>query len=210
MFFFYVKHRDFLEPERTVVTNMMLDPATVVTSLRLGATTPWKYGFNGGIDWLGLAMKPIVEHFFRDEGENWNSALLDNVPMAQVFGKGHNNWSDSLTVHAAKRTDREVALPTNLSDLEDRMAHWMAIRDAGLTDMDYEDFVRTYGGETRQEETSPELHRPELLRYIRQFSYPTNVRVSGLFVVFTNLCFIRIIVLLHLLIIPSLYLKVEL
>lgn len=176
MFFFYVKHRDFLEPERTVVTNMMLDPATDVSSLRAGAASTWNYVYNGGIDWVTLCMKPITEHYFRDEGEAWNVATLDNVPMVQIFGKGVNNWSDSITLNANKRSASargDVAAGT-IAELGDQFAHWMAVRDAGLTDMDYEDFIRTFGAATRQEETSPELHRPELIRYVRQFTYPTN------------------------------------
>lgn len=176
VFFFYVKLRDFHEPARTTVTNMMLDPATDVSSLRAGAASVGLYTFNGAIDWMTNCLKPIVEHYFRDEGENWDTALIDGIPQVQVFGQGVNNWSDSLTLNANKRSAAargDVAAGT-IAEISDQLMHWQAIRDAGLTDMDFEDFVKSYGGQVRQDEASPELHRPELVRYTRQYSYPTN------------------------------------
>lgn len=173
-FFFYVKHRDFNEPERTAVTSMMLDPTFDMDPYRASVSSVPYYTFETGIKWLEFCMKPIIEHFFRDEGEAWDSKLIDGIPQAQVFGKGHNNWTDSLTLDADKR-DRDVAMPVNIEDLDDTMAHYMALRDAGLAPMDYEDFIRTYGAKVRQEEQSPELHRPELIRYLRDWTYPTNI-----------------------------------
>jgi len=175
MFFFYVKVRDFKESIRDTVTGMFLDNTTDVAALRAGSQQAWRYTYNGGIDWMLFCMEAITESYFRDEGEAWNVATgSSGAPKAQVFGKGVNNWTDSLTMDTAKRTDREVAVPDNMSELSEAQQQWMAIRDAGLTDMDFEDYMRTYGVRVRQEETSVELHRPELLRYIRQFSYPTN------------------------------------
>lgn len=173
-FIFYVKIRDFLEPEKSILTNMFLDPATDVSSLRASVSDVTNYTFEQGIKWMEFCMKTITEHFFRDDGEAWNSHTIDGMPQVQVFGKGHNSWTDSLTLDANKR-NRDVAVPANIEDLDDQVAHYNALRDAGLVDMDFEDFVRTYGVQVRQEELSPELHRPELVRYVREWTYPTNI-----------------------------------
>lgn len=173
-FFFYVKHRDFLEPERAAMSGMMLDPAANMASYKVGAYDAATYTFNGGMDFVKFCLKTVVEAYFRDEGEAWDTKLIDGIPQAQIFGKGHNNWTDSFTLNAAKR-DRDVPVPDNMEDLDDAMQHWMALRDAGLVTMDYEDFIRTYGVKVRQDEASIELHRPELIRYLRDWTYPTNV-----------------------------------
>lgn len=180
-YWFYVKHRDLAEGTvRDTVSAMVLDPATDMSALQTGAAVPWSYAYDGAIDWVSLCTQRIVEEYFRDEGENWNTYLLDSVPQVAIFGKGSSDWSERLTLDANKRVDEsgydlmggEATLQPR--ELIERMAHWQALREAGLTDMDYKDFVNTYGDQTREEETSPNLHRPELLRYVRHWQYPTN------------------------------------
>ena len=47
--------------------------------------------------------------------------------------------------------------------------------DAGLIQMDYEDWMKTYGvSSVLPNNDRTEYHRPELLFYNREFSYPTN------------------------------------
>jgi len=175
MFFFYVKVRDFKESIRDTVTGMFLDNTTNVAALKAGSQQAWRYTFNGGMDWMLYCMEAITESYFRDEGEAWNVATgSSGAPKAQVFGKGVNNWTDSLTLDTAKRTDREVDVPDTMGELDEAQQQYNALRDAGLVSMDWEDYMRTYGAKVRQEEESVELHRPELLRYIRQYTYPTN------------------------------------
>ncbi|MBW7909588.1 MAG: hypothetical protein H3C50_11855, partial [Kiritimatiellae bacterium] len=60
------------------------------------------------------------------------------------------------------------------NDLSTMMGHWAAMRDAGLTEMDYQDFMKTYGSNVREDEESPNLHRAEDLWSIREFTYPSN------------------------------------
>ena len=62
-----------------------------------------------------------------------------------------------------------------MDEVERAYVEWAAAYDAGLMDMDYEDWMKTYGVKS----TLPEIdrvdyHRPELLAHHREFSYPTN------------------------------------
>jgi len=50
------------------------------------------------------------------------------------------------------------------------MRQWEFMRANALTNMSYEDFLATYG----VRKSTVEIHRPELLRYVREWSYPTN------------------------------------
>jgi len=172
--YFYVKHRDLAA--RDTFTGMMLNPAQSMAGVTTTSADLGWYFAGNGINWLKLCYERIVEEYFRDEGENWNASV--NGPYARVQISG-NSVLDSLT-NGAAFVDRDVNVDLDgdgdveASELDRAYSEWMAMRDAGLMDMDYEDFLRTYGVASRQEETSPELHRPELVRYSREWQYPTN------------------------------------
>ena len=118
-----------------------------------------------------------MEYFFRDQGEDYDVSTLDGLPLAQIHGK---SWLDSLTIDDDKRTDRRVDLDLDgdgkveADELETGMQHWQALRDAGLETMDYEDWIRTFGVAVPEVESSFNKYRPELVRYFRQWTYPTN------------------------------------
>lgn len=177
--FFYVKHRDLAEGTvRDTVTNMVLNPATDMTALRNVAGNPLHYTYPGAIDWTSYCLQRVTEEYFREEGEAWDAYTIEGLPQVAIWGRGHSDWSEGLTLNAAKRADYldvDLDEARNPSEFEERWAHWQALRDAGLMQMDYEDFVNTYGAQTREEEKSPNLHRPELMRYVRSWQYPTNV-----------------------------------
>ena len=157
-----------------IVNNGNLAPYTV------GADVPWSYTPKGGVDFVAAAVKRIVEEYFRDEGETSQSAVIDNVPIAQIYGRGQNDWSMRLTL-APDYEDRRQPLDVDgdgeiyVNEIERAYTEWAAAYDAGLIQMDYEDWMRTYGVQS----TLPNIdrvdyHRPELLFYNREFSYPTN------------------------------------
>lgn len=176
---FYVKHRDLDPSIRDTVTNFMINPAVNLNALKTVAADAPTYTYNGAVDWLRLCLQRITEEYFREQGEAWNVAVLDTLPQVSVWGRGHSDWTDGLTLDSAKRHDYEdVGLDdaTAPSAFEEAWGHWQALREAGLTQMDYEDYIRTYGERSvREDEASPNLHRPELLQYQREWQYPVNV-----------------------------------
>lgn len=145
----------------------------------------WTYCPPNGVDFLKSAMARIVDEYYRDDGEAWNDAnkLLDSVPMAQIYGRGRSDAFDKLT-NVASYTDRRQKLDADNDgtiyvgdeEMRARMEH-AAAYDAGLTDMDYDDWMRAYGGGDRKGWSNPDYvghHRPEDLAYFREFAYPTN------------------------------------
>lgn len=178
---FYVKHRDNTATGgiRQMMQDFMINPAVNLDSIKNVAAVPAFYSFQGGVPWLEYGYQRIVEEYFREEGENWDHALIDGLAQLSVWGRGHNSWTDGLTLNPQKRSDySDVGLDDadDPSDFEEKWAHWAALRESGLVQMDYEDFIRTYGEtNVREEETSPNLHRPELIKYYRQWAYPVNV-----------------------------------
>jgi len=181
-YFFYVRLKDIeyhLKAEKgewlaDMVTNPNgYDPAP----LRAAADVKF-YHPAGGIPWVKYAMETCVEYYFRDQGEDWDTAVLDGLPLAQV---GSRNWMDSLTLDDNKRTDRDFDLDLNndgtitAREMLDGIEQYNALRDAGLETMDYEDWVRSFGVQIEEKnDDSVSRYRPELLRYNRTWQYPTN------------------------------------
>lgn len=181
-YFFYVKHRGLAATDTTgLLQSMMLDPATSLAALKAGAISTPYYTFKGGVDFVTMCLRAIVEEYFRDEGETWNTATVENYVAAQI---DQEQWFQSIKLEAATGDDTELPGVDELEELDvlpgftTQYAQWEIMRDSGLTDLTYEDFLRSYGvsiPKTEDEGGTPdEKHRPELLRFIREWTYPTN------------------------------------
>lgn len=127
----------------------------------------WCYYENtgNGPNWLRMAMKPIVRHYFRREDEDWNTVLLDTCPMAVMPTK---SWTDSLTLASA------LGSPT--ADYSGRWAAYQQLRESRLTTMDFIEYLKSQGVDVPDQLAEPrqDKRKPELLRYVRQFTYPQN------------------------------------
>lgn len=178
-FFFYVKHTDLTgyEVAESGLGYDLIGMFTSASSLAAyeeAAAVAYSYTPKGGIDFLTPAVKRIVEEYFRDDGEQWDKASDSGVPVAQIYGRGRSDAFEKLTIDANYGDLRE-AVPTYVSELDESFQEWAAQVDGGLIDMNYEDWMRTYGGRAPIPTVDkPEYHRPELIGYDRQFSYPTN------------------------------------
>ena len=74
---------------------MVTAPGTYDPAPLRGAADPKFYHPAGGTPWLKYAMQSVVEYYFRDQGEDWDQAVLDGIPLAQI---AQRNWTDSLTL----------------------------------------------------------------------------------------------------------------
>ena len=175
-YFFYVKHRDL--DARDTLSNMHLVMNTDVSALKYpgpAADAPY-YTYDDGMDWARLCLKRVTEEYFRDQGEAWNNFLIDTLPAVKV---NHRDWTESL-LDAAAVTAVDVADDddTPASEIEQMMRTWEFMRDAKFINMTFEDFLRSHGVRSR---SVVEPHKPELLRYVREWQYPSNTvdPVSG-------------------------------
>ena len=187
-YLFYVKHRDLpgWERDETIGAGLgsdlidMIVNNTNLAAHKEVAKVNWTYTPKGGVDFLEAAVFRIVEEYFRDEGETAQSAVIDNVPIAQIYGRGQNDWSMRLTLDADYE-DRRTPLDVDedgeiyVDEIERAYTEWAAAYDAGLIQMDYEDWMKTYGVKSAVPSVDRvDYHRPELLFYNREFTYPTN------------------------------------
>lgn len=167
-YLFYVKLRDL--DDRDTLSSMMLDLSTNVTALKAANADVPYYTFDDGMDWSRQCLKRVVQEYFRDEGEAWNTNLIDTLPVANI---NRSDWTDSLTDNAI--VDNTTDNPpddddTPASEMESMRRTWEFMRQVNMSDMSFEDYLKTHG--VRVAKT--EAHRPELLRYVREWSYPAN------------------------------------
>lgn len=143
----------------------------------------WSYCPPGGVDFLQSALQRVVDEYFREDGEAYSEATLDGVPLCHIYGPGRNDAFEELTL-AADYADRRVKLDADndgtiyVGDEETRARmEWAATFEAGLTDMDYDDWMKAYGGGVQQAWSNPDYvghHKPEDVGYLREYTYPTN------------------------------------
>ena len=179
-YFFYVRHRDLTQREK--FTQMMVDPtwdASAAPDVTDTGTDLYHY-YNGQvaqkfINWSELCLERVVDEFFRDEGETVADHLIDGKPAASIT---QNNWMDSVVLDAdyVVSSDVDVEGPDanatiQASEVERAMMLWAHLRESGLTQQTYEEYLATYG--VKQED--PEVvYRPEVIRYVKSWSYPAN------------------------------------
>lgn len=167
-YFFYVKLRDL--DGRDDFTGMLIDVDKSLSAYHAAASTKFYHdaAASDQVPWTSLCLKRIVEEYFRDDGETWNTNHIDNVPLAQINQK---SWLDSALLDAEYLTeDRADDDDTPASEMETMLRKWEFMRAVGMTEMDYDQFLKTFGIKGQTEEA----HRPELLRYVREWSYPAN------------------------------------
>lgn len=173
-YFYYVKARQLVKSE---FEAMMLQGTSMGLNDAQNAVT---YHTGGTIDWVDRCLKFIVENGgFRNEGEAWNAALIDGVPAAAGI-RHRSNWLDSLTPSTELDPSDESETPDN-SELQHphALGHVMPelfeqyerMRSMQLIDMTFEDWLQTYGVSLPD---AALLEKPELLRMVSEWSYPTN------------------------------------
>lgn len=164
---FYVRLRDL--QGSTEFEEMMLDPNKDMSSYRSAASVPYFHKY--GINWTKMCLDKIVEHYFRAEGEG--SFTIDGMPARSV---GNDNWTDSLMNDADFAPIEDVDVDANADDtitvgeIDKAQRNFALMRQFGLTEMDFDDYLRTFGIRIAPAESD----KPELLRYESDWQYPTN------------------------------------
>lgn len=164
---FYVRLRDL--QGSTEFEEMMLDPNKDMSSYRSAASV--RYFHKYGINWTKMCLDKIVEHYFRAEGEG--SFTIDGMPARSV---GNDNWTDSLMNDADFAPIEDVDVDANadntitVGEIDKAQRNFALMRQFGLTEMDFDDYLRTFGIRVAPAESD----KPELLRYESDWQYPTN------------------------------------
>lgn len=178
-YFFYVPHLALTADDPDgLLRAMMLDPTTNVSTMYADGNLPAWYTFEGGIDFVQYCQHAVVSEFFRDEDEDLGDSI-DGMHTAQI---DQQQWWNSAKLESAGADDLELPGVDDIEELDILPSHatayaqWELMRDAGMIDQDYDDFIRSYGVDIpkAQEVENREVasFRPELLRFSRSWKYP--------------------------------------
>ena len=165
-YWFYVRVTDLMNE---AIKNMFVDPnnAEITQGVEAANSQQW-YTAKGGVNWLKLATKRVCETYFRDEGETMEAfALANGIPIVQ---HRQENFLDSLTDKDLMPAGDAIAGATTLQDLEQLMNLYEQLRALNLSDMSYEDWLRSNGISI----PGKDENKPELLMRFSDFQYPSN------------------------------------
>lgn len=170
MYFFYVKLRDL--DARADFEAMLMD-GTTITSLNSAAQDE-TYHQGGAPNFVQMCLKRVTEEYFRNEGETWNGKMLGNLPLVSAVQQG-KNWADSLLADTAVvPSNNDLQNPEGIREPTPAMLEaYERMRAMRMIDMSFNEWLATYGVNVPGE--GDERDKPELIRYCRNWSYPTNV-----------------------------------
>lgn len=167
-YFFYVKLRDL--DGRDTYENMVLDMTQSTAALNSAAS---QYTYHrAGNDYVAMCLKRVCEEYFRAEGEAWN-LIVDADQGYPIVKIKNESWYDSVISDADIPTDFIDQTPTvdvPFKDLEGAYRTWEFMRQMSVINATFEDYLRMHGVSVR----AAELHKPELLRWTEEWTYPTN------------------------------------
>lgn len=170
-YWFYIKHTDLDGADD--FKDMMLDPDKDMSAYAPSATwnAIYAYDDNGGINWTQQCLKRITEVYFREEGEAWDVVNIGGLPMAGIV---NNSWLDSaiLSANLPSGTDIDTVDVVTPGDLDPAYRAWQLLMAQSLINMTYEDYLRSFGIRGQQVNINAKI--PELLRYTRDWQYPSN------------------------------------
>ena len=171
-YFFYVKLRDFVD--RDAFMDMLIDPNKSMTAYNSAVNLAHNHTSAARIDYVKRCLEMVTNEYFRAEGETYATAagIIDTLP---VVSTNFNGITDSAILDSAyTRPDVNVDLNANAtitaSEVDEALREWQWLRSNGVTDVSYQDYLGYHGIKWQEDEP----HVPELVRYVRDWTYPTN------------------------------------
>jgi len=191
-YLFYVKLRDL--EERDHLTNMILTPGYDTSPLNYTGesdfggwdTNTGHHGYGGPrINYPRMCLKRVVDEYFRDEGDNppWLDKFDTRPGLPPATIQTREYWHQSAKLHSSIPNVAKDRLPGEElllasedipAGFEAHWQQWQHMRALELTTVTFEDWLAQFGVRTPKAQDIEESHRPELIRYIRDWSYPTN------------------------------------
>lgn len=166
-YFFFVPFR--LMPDSANLIAMFVDPTVTLTPTAASARD---YYSGLGYNFIAQCLQVVTQEWFRREGETWSSFVIRTGRPAAYHGL--DRLDDSLIDTTVLPDGGAIA--GNVDDLdrarmvlEYRRQLKMMGSDGGS--VDYEEVIASYGASLRK---AAARDRPELLRYIRDWTYPVN------------------------------------
>lgn len=165
---FFVRFRQL--PSAANLVAMQVDPTVILSPSAASASTY----YNGlGFNFMSECLQVITQEWFRREGELWSSSVIRaGRPAASI---NIDSLIDSL-VDTTVLPDGGAIAGMNVDDLDRAkmvLEYRRILREMGSDGgaVDYEEVLASYGVSIQK---AAERDRPELVRYMRDWTYPTN------------------------------------
>lgn len=167
-YLFYVKHRDMASAD--VYVNMMLDPSVTATTASTDNNS--NYTKAGQPRYVAECLWAVVAAYFRDRGEAWDAHTISGVPSAKIQQESWMQSANTIALNTVGdfNVDANADSIIKASEVSAAYERWQFLRANNLTDASYEDYLRSFGVRVEPEETN----YPELIRYSREWQYPSN------------------------------------
>lgn len=170
---FYVKLRDLPTAFADALVQLMITPGSTLTALNSAPKTDTYHGYATSVDFTQACLEAVVDRYFRDEDEAWNTAgtTLGNMPLAAITRlSGGPGWMDSL-IDTTLLPDGGATPTTSVEATNAALNTYEYLREMKFIDMTFEDYCRSFGVNIP---AADEVNKPELLRSIKDWSYPVN------------------------------------
>lgn len=160
------------------LTEMVVNPEWTSANVDSSTAVPQHY-FAGrnSIDYVSACMDAIVAFDFRTLEET-QTRKIDGLHQIDVNHKGlfHSIISDAHVQEwdVAVVDGPDAGSELNASEVDIAMEQYELLRSNGLIEMTYEDYLKTYGIKGKAVEPPEHQYTPELLRYVRDWQYPSN------------------------------------
>lgn len=187
-YYFYVPLRTFGDPKLASLglawdTNEIVDLFTAGTQPtgmeHLSVSVPM-YSFKGAFNYVTACLYSVVYNFFRDE-DDLVEGIIENYPGTYA---DRQNVFNSVKAESATGDDTELPGVDEIEELDilpgytNAYAQWEIMRDAGWTDVTFNDYLKSAGVSVAQADevdaSGVKIVKPELIRFSRSWTYPTN------------------------------------
>lgn len=198
-YLFYVKHTDLADDDNDTGSVDLSTESEAVVAMHLEGTDPaalrdttrrdayYKTALSS-IDWGSLVTKTVVKWYFRDSNEpiagygNYGRSQRTNMGDIYKARVGDPGWMESVKIEDVNPAEnsnlpgvegfQDVFVPSAWST---HYAQWEAMRQLKMIseDVTFEDYLETWGIKAPREDKKT-VRRPELIRYLRNWQYPSN------------------------------------
>lgn len=173
----------FYVPMRAVIDNGgfseagLIDPDANTSAYNRGTTSNLVYTLSGAVDFVQQCLEIVTENYFRDGTEAWDAyEIRTGLPAVAVNQEG---WWTTLIDKDSVIDPSDVTLldaattdTLEVSEVAAALQNWRADLRFDLTKMDFEDWLAGQG--VRRPRLDRDSRVPEVLRYWRDYGYPTN------------------------------------
>lgn len=159
------------------VKMLLADPAWDPSMFYTSAAVP-HYTAADSMIYSQDCLDIITAHYFRDEKDAATGYTLDGLPLAMINNSGvldsamlNDDYTRALAAYDVDLLGDATDATLQVSEIENALNRYKLAKANGLTDATFDDYLQSFGINAGAPEKP---HKPELVRYCRNWQYPSN------------------------------------